>query len=101
MSMFDLSSEAARAQRAGRARSALWAMQLSPRLARTATLAVILRPLCAACAVGHGAAVVEETHDGGLYWVEGERIARERRAEEDMRKCSYCDPNCNLVDCGR
>jgi hypothetical protein len=43
--MFDLSPEAAKAQRAGRARAALRAMDLSPRLARTATLAVILRPV--------------------------------------------------------
>jgi len=43
--MFELSPEAANAQRAGRARSALRAMHLSPRLARTATQAVILRPV--------------------------------------------------------
>jgi hypothetical protein len=42
--MYDLSPEAAKAVAAGRARSALRAMALSPRLARTATLAVILRP---------------------------------------------------------
>jgi hypothetical protein len=43
--MYDLSPEAAKAVAAGRARSALRAMDLSPRLARTATLAVILRPV--------------------------------------------------------
>jgi len=42
----ELSPEAANAQRASRARAALRAMDLSPRLARTATLAVILRPVC-------------------------------------------------------
>jgi hypothetical protein len=40
----ELSPEATKAVRAGRARAALWAMDLSPRLARTATQAVILRP---------------------------------------------------------
>jgi hypothetical protein len=42
---YGLSPEAAKAVAAGRARAALRAMDLSPRLARTATLAVILRPV--------------------------------------------------------
>jgi hypothetical protein len=40
----ELSPEAAKARRQGQARARLWDMRLSPRLARTANLAVILRP---------------------------------------------------------
>jgi hypothetical protein len=43
------------------------------------------QPLCETCAVEHGAPPVDGDHRTGLYWVAGETLARERRAEEDER----------------